>query len=184
MPMAAVVISRSRLQATLSQIRILRFQHQSRPAKSLHNTASMSAHASGQLAADSGKVNFPTDASLPGEYFEVRQTHPTGDYKPDPSKSLPLSAARQSLLDDIIALYEMKPTVERVKRYTPDCVYNDQFVYANDRYKMAGQWFALPKLFAGAKSHGYEVVTNDRDLIQFKHEEVCLILKSQPPYLG
>ncbi|KAK7734089.1 hypothetical protein SLS63_004374 [Diaporthe eres] len=131
----------------------------------------MSAQASSQHGADSGKVNFPTDASLPGEYFEVRQTHPTGDYKPDPSKSLPLSTARQSLLDDIIALYEMKPTVDRVKRYTPDCVYNDQFVYANDRYKMAGQWFALPKLFAGAKSHGYQVVTNDRDLIQFRHEE-------------
>ncbi|KAF3767169.1 hypothetical protein M406DRAFT_251842 [Cryphonectria parasitica EP155] len=106
---------------------------------------------------DCGKVNFPTDASLPGEYFEVRQTHPTGNYKPDPLKSIPLSPARQALLDDIIALYEMKPTVERVKRYTPDCVYNDQFVYANDRYKMAAQWFALPKLFAGAKSHGYQV---------------------------
>ncbi|ETS75629.1 hypothetical protein PFICI_12573 [Pestalotiopsis fici W106-1] len=121
--------------------------------------------------ADSGKINFPTDASLPGEHFEIRQTHPTGDYTPDPSKSLPLSPTRQALVDDIIALYEMKPTVERVKRYTPDCVYNDQFVYANDRYKMAGQWFALPKLFKGAKSHGYQVVTNDRDLIQFRHEE-------------
>lgn len=127
---------------------------------------------SGSAGADSGKINFPTDASLPGEYFEIRQTHPTGDYKPDPSKSIGLSPARQALLDDIIALYEMKPTVERVKRYTPDCVYNDQFVYANDRYKMAAQWFALPKLFAGAKSHGYQVVTNDRDLIQFRHEEV------------
>jgi hypothetical protein len=128
--------------------------------------------ASSTSTADSGKVNFPTDASLPGEHFEVRQTHPTGDYTPDPSKSLPLSPARQALLDDIIALYEMKPTVERVRRYTPDCVYNDQFVYVNDRYKMAGQWFALPKLFKDAKSHGYQVVTNDRDLIQFRHEEV------------
>lgn len=133
----------------------------------------------GSASADSGKVNFPTDASLPGEYFEIRQTHPTGDYKPDPSKSLGLSPARQALVDDIIALYEMKPTVERVKRYTPDCVYNDQFVYANDRYKMAAQWFALPKLFAGAKSHGYQVVTNDRDLIQFRHEEVSkLVIRS------
>ncbi|KAI1377929.1 hypothetical protein F4677DRAFT_453684 [Hypoxylon crocopeplum] len=119
----------------------------------------------------SNKTHFPQDGSLPGEHFEERQTHPTGDYAPDPSKSLPLSSSRQALLDDIIALYEMKPTVERVKRYTPDCVYNDQFVYANDRYKMAGQWFALPKLFKDAKSHGYQVVTNDRDLIQFKHEE-------------
>lgn len=164
----------SHTRPNLSQIKPLTFQHPSRTARYLHYTVAMSAPAPTQHGADSGKVNFTTDASLPGEYFEVRQTHPTGDYKPDPSKSLPLSPARQSLLDDIIALYEMKPTVERVKRYTPDCVYNDQFVYANDRYKMAGQWFALPKLFAGAKSHGYQVVTNDRDLIQFRHEEVCL----------
>jgi hypothetical protein len=135
---------------------------------SLHSSRMASTTAA---ATDSGKVNFPTDANLPGEHFEIRQTHPTGDYKPDPSKSLPLSPARKALVEDIIALYEMKPTVERVKRYTPDCVYNDQFVYANDRYKMAGQWFALPKLFKDAKSHGYQVVTNDRDLIQFRHEE-------------
>lgn len=176
--MATVVrFAHSHLRPNFSQFRPLRLQHSPLPARYLHNTVAMSesAKAQSQQASDSGKVNFPTDASLPGEYFEVRQTHPTGDYKPDPSKSLPLSTARQALLDDIIALYEMKPTVERVKRYTPDCVYNDQFVYANDRYKMAGQWFALPKLFNGAKSHGYEVVTNDRDLIQFKHEEVCLI---------
>ena len=136
----------------------------------------MSAQAPSQHGADSGKVNFPTDASLPGEYFEVRQTHPTGDYKPDPTESLPLSPARQSLLDDIIALYEMKPTVDRVKRYTPDCVYNDQFVYANDRYKMAGQWFALPKLFKESKNEGYQVVTNEPGLIQFKNEQVSMYL--------
>merc|ERR1712093_372289 len=82
-------------------------------------------------------------ASIPGENFEVRQTSATEDWHPDPSKSLPLDKARQALIDDIIALYSCEPTIERVKRYTPDCVYDDQFVYANDRYKMAGQWFAL-----------------------------------------
>ena len=86
-------------------------------------------------------------ASEPGEKFEPRQTAPSDDYTPTPSKSLPISPARQRLVDDIIALYSCQPTIERVKRYTPDCVYDDQFVYANDRYKMAGQWFALPKLF-------------------------------------
>lgn len=73
-------------------------------------------------------------ASAPGENFEVRQTSETEDWHPDPSKSLPLGKARQALLDDIIALYSCEPTIERVKRYTPDCVYDDQFVYANDRY--------------------------------------------------
>jgi len=116
--------------------------------------------------------HFPNLTSAdPGEKFEPRQTHPTGDYTPDPSKSIPLSPARQALVDDILALYACEPTVQRVKRYTPDCVYDDQFVYANDRYKMAGQWFALPKLFKGAKIEGYQVVTNDRDLIQLRNEE-------------
>ena len=119
-------------------------------------------------------AQLPNDSSLPGEHFEVRQTSSTDDYKPNPSKSLPLNSARQALLDDILALYSCEPTRRRVERYTADCVYDDQFVYANDRYKMAGQWFALPKLFHSSKNEGYEVVKNDPLLIQFKNEQVSI----------
>jgi hypothetical protein len=110
-------------------------------------------------------------STAPGEQFEPRQTATSPDYKPDPSKSIKLEPNRQALIDDIIALYSCEPTVRRVERYTPDCVYDDQFVYANDRYKMAGQWFALPKLFKESKNEGYEIIKNDRDLIQFKNEQ-------------
>lgn len=41
-----------------------------------------------------------------------------------------------------------------------------------DRYKMAGQWFALPKLFNESKNEGYEVVRSDDEVIQFKNEQV------------
>lgn len=126
--------------------------------------------------------------TAPGEQFEVRQTSATEDWHPTPSKSIPLSKERQALVDDIIALYSCEPTVERVKRYTPDCVYDDQFVYANDRYKMAGQWFALPKLFKASKNEGYEIVRSDDEVIQFKNEQVSLPLlllssyfQSKPP---
>ncbi|KAL8705566.1 MAG: hypothetical protein Q9201_001306 [Fulgogasparrea decipioides] len=115
--------------------------------------------------------NLPRDSSAPGEAFEPRQNHPSEDYTPDPSKSLKLSPTRQALVDDIIALYSCQPTVERVKRYTPDCVYDDQFVYANDRYKMAGQWFALPKLFKASKNEGYQIVKDEPGLIQFRNEQ-------------
>ncbi|KAL8743835.1 MAG: hypothetical protein Q9184_008068, partial [Pyrenodesmia sp. 2 TL-2023] len=57
--------------------------------------------------------NLPKDSSVPGEQFEVRQTAPSEDYTPDPSKSLKLSPARQALVDDIIALYSCQPTIER-----------------------------------------------------------------------
>lgn len=115
------------------------------------------------------------DPNLPGEHFEARQTAPSGDYKPDPSKSIKLSPNRQALVDDVIALYSCQPTIKRVERYTPDCVYDDQFVYANDRYKMAGQWFALPKLFKASKNEGYEVVVNEPGLIQFRNEQVSAL---------
>ena len=110
--------------------------------------------------------------SAPGENFEVRQTHPSEDYAPDPSKSLKLSPTRQALVDDILDLYCCKPTVEKVKRYTPDCTYDDQFVYANDRYKMAGQWFALPKLFSLSTTNLLQIVTDEPGLIQWKYEQV------------
>ena len=124
----------------------------------------------GQSLGESNKVHFPVDPKLPGKFFEPRQTFTTGDYTPNPSKSLPLSPARRALVDDIISLYEMGATVERVRRYTPDAVYHDELGYADDRYKIAGQWFGLPYIFREAKSRGHEVVTNDRDLIQFRHE--------------
>jgi hypothetical protein len=40
------------------------------------------------------------------------------------------------------------------------------------RYKMAGQWFALPKLFKSSKNEGYQIVRSDDEVIQFKNEQV------------
>ena len=96
----------------------------------------------------------PNDSSLPEKHFKVRQTSTL--------KSLLIPPARQRLLGDIIALYSCKPTRERVKLYTTDCFYDDQFVSANDRYKMTGQWFALPKLFKKSKNEGYQVINASR----------------------
>ena len=67
-----------------------------------------------------------------------------------------------------------------MRRYTPDCVYDDQFVYANDRYKMAGQWFALPKLFKDSKTEKYQIVKNEPGLIQFRNEQVGSCPSSGP----
>lgn len=42
----------------------------------------------------------------------------------------------------------------------------------SNSYKMAGQWFALPKLFKASKNEGYQVVRSDNEVIQFKNEQV------------
>ncbi|KAK4102718.1 hypothetical protein N658DRAFT_494753 [Parathielavia hyrcaniae] len=135
-------------------------------------TATLAA-SQGQSLGESSKVHFPTDPKLPGKHFEPRQDDeptPTGDYTPNPSKSLPLSPARQALVDDMISLYEMGATVARMQRYTPDAVYHDAVGLADDRYRIASQWFGLPYVFSEARSRGHEVVTNDRDLIRFRQE--------------
>ncbi|KAL1628293.1 polynucleotide adenylyltransferase [Diplodia seriata] len=124
-----------------------------------------------KAAMSTSAATTTTGSSKPGEHFEPRQTATDEDYTPDPSRSLPLDGPRQALVDDIIALYSCAPTVERVRRYTADCVYDDQFVYANDRFKMAGQWFALPKLFNASVNNGYQVIKNERDFIQFKNDQ-------------
>ncbi|KZZ90240.1 hypothetical protein AAL_07341 [Moelleriella libera RCEF 2490] len=110
-------------------------------------------------------------SAAPGSQFEPRQSDSSADLKPNPSKSLPLPPARQALLDDILALYSCNPTRARIERYTPDCVYDDLFGYADNRYKVAGQWFALPKLFSKSESAGYEVTRSDDEVLQFKNEQ-------------
>lgn len=110
-------------------------------------------------------------SGIPGEQVEPRQTLPSEDMEPNPANSIPLPPNRQKLVDDVIALYSCQPSIERVARYAPACVYDDQFVYANDRYKMAGQWFGLEKLFPKSENLGYEIVKNDDTLIQFKNKQ-------------
>lgn len=83
-----------------------------------------------------------------------------------------LSPARQELVDDIIALYSCHPTHERILRYTPDCVYEDQFVHVDDRYKVASQWFALPQLFEASTNEGYQILRSDAEVIQFNIQQV------------
>lgn len=52
-----------------------------------------------------------------------------------------------------------------------DC-HLDPPLMMTDRYKMAGQWFGLPKLFPKSENLGYEIVKNDDTLIQFKNKQV------------
>lgn len=82
---------------------------------------------------------------------------------------LPFPSLRHAkpLSTNIISLYCCHPTSDRILRYTPDCVYDDQFVRADDRYKVAEQWFALPQLFESSTNEGYQVVRSDSKVIRF-----------------
>jgi hypothetical protein len=123
-------------------------------------------------------------SSFPSPSHKKSSRIHNSDWHPEPTKSLPLNAARQALVNDILALYSCEPTVDRIKRYTPDCVYDDQFVFVNDRYRMAGQWFALPKLFRESRTVAYQVVRSDEEVIQVRNKQVFYIRSfSYPPAL-
>lgn len=129
---------------------------------------------SNQNAPHYDKTNL-SSFSGKGETFETRQSGADPENKeewiPDPSKSLSLPPARQRLFEDVMALYTGQATVERIRRYTPDAVYDDPYSYANDRYQIAAQWFTLPKIFK-CENNSYEIVRNDDEVLQFKNQMV------------
>lgn len=121
-----------------------------------------------------------------GEQFEPRQTTTGEHYAPDLSNrasrdSLWLTMygtairvvaqharagelVSSSLRPQIIALYSCERCIERIGRYTPDCVYDDQSIYANDCYQMAGQLSALPIIFITSVNDRYQMVRSDNDM--------------------
>ncbi|KAF2143389.1 uncharacterized protein K452DRAFT_247919 [Aplosporella prunicola CBS 121167] len=147
------------------------------PSSILHPQRAFTArlNAAEQRSSDNPEHQDQTAASSSktGEHAEHLQTSPSEGYTPDLAKSVPLEPNRQSLIEDIIALYSCQPTVQRVKRYNFDCVYDDHFIHISDRdhYKVADLWVALPKLFKESKNNGYQVIKNERAFIQLKIDQ-------------
>lgn len=79
--------------------------------------------------------NENTTNTMNGEAYEPRQTgEKKEDWIPRPERSLRLDEPKRRLLEDVLKLYGGEPTVERVRRYTRDAVYDDPLSYASDRY--------------------------------------------------
>jgi hypothetical protein len=90
------------------------------------------------LPKDHHSAESGLQGTLKGTAFETRQSgERKEDWIPNPEKSLKLSEPRQKLLEDVLGLYCGEPSVERVRRYTPDAVYDDPLSYANDRYVLS-----------------------------------------------
>ncbi|GLA29646.1 hypothetical protein M752DRAFT_303934 [Aspergillus phoenicis ATCC 13157] len=93
------------------------------------------------------------------------------DYTPHPENSLPLPPSRQSIQDHIIALYCGSASAEDMSVYAEQAVYDDPFSYCDTRYKIAGQWYGIPKLFSKSENLGTEVVSNTEDEMVWKQRQ-------------
>jgi hypothetical protein len=97
---------------------------------------------------------------------------PTGvDYEPHPESSIKISPSRQSIVDAVTRLYSGSANEEDMKVYAEKAVYDDPWSYCDTRYKIAGQWYGIPKCMAKSQTLKTEVVANEPDRIVFKLQQ-------------
>lgn len=90
------------------------------------------------------------------------------NYEPQPSKSLPLSPHRQEILRAITSFYSGSASESDMRIYSEDAVYDDPLSYCDSRYKIAGQWYGIPKLFKTFTTLSTEVVKSSPAELVFK----------------
>lgn len=62
--------------------------------------------------------------------------------------SRPPTANEQSLIDDILQLYQLNPSEETYSHYTPDAVFHDPVSIAKGLDSIKSQFNGMSKLFA------------------------------------
>lgn len=73
---------------------------------------------------------------------------PTGvDYEPHPEKSIPVPPERERVVKRITNLYSGSASEEDMQVYAKEAVYDDPWSYCDTRYKIAGQWYGVYRLF-------------------------------------
>ena len=90
------------------------------------------------------------------------------DYTPHPEKSLNVSPEHKSIVDSIVRLYSGSSNESDMNVYDEKAIYDDPYSYCDTRYKIAGQWYGLPKIFSGLEPIATEVVSDKPDEIIFK----------------
>ena len=93
------------------------------------------------------------------------------DYTPHPSDSLPISPTHQHIVTSITNLYSGSASETDMSVYSPKAIYDDPVSYCDTRYKIAGQWHGLPKLFSKLETLSTQVVKDTDDEIVFKLQQ-------------
>ncbi|KXT13712.1 hypothetical protein AC579_10078 [Pseudocercospora musae] len=93
------------------------------------------------------------------------------DYAPDTEASKPLSESRQAIMKHTLNLYCGKASEEDMSVYAEQSIYDDPFSYCDTRYKIAGQWYGIPKLFAKSETLSTEVVESSENEMVWKQKQ-------------
>ncbi|KAL9638586.1 MAG: hypothetical protein Q9164_001452 [Protoblastenia rupestris] len=93
------------------------------------------------------------------------------DYEPHPERSIKIPPEREKVIKSITSLYSGSASEEDMQVYAQEAIYDDPWSYCDTRYKIAGQWYGIPKVMASSKTFATEVVENKPELIVFKMQQ-------------
>ncbi|KNG91136.1 hypothetical protein ANOM_000569 [Aspergillus nomiae NRRL 13137] len=93
------------------------------------------------------------------------------DYVPHPERSISLSPSRAAIQKSIIALYGGSASEDDMKVYAEKAIYDDPFSYCDTRYKIAGQWYGIPKLFSKSETLATEVTSSTEHELVWKQRQ-------------
>ncbi|KAE8443378.1 hypothetical protein EG329_001936 [Mollisiaceae sp. DMI_Dod_QoI] len=93
------------------------------------------------------------------------------DYEPHPESSIPLSPERQKIIDSITSLYSGSASESDMQVYAEKAIYDDPWSYCDTRYKIAGQWYGIPKIMSTSRTLATEIVSSTTDEVVFKLQQ-------------
>ncbi|KAK5116236.1 hypothetical protein LTR62_008563 [Meristemomyces frigidus] len=113
----------------------------------------------------------PDPQKLTGHDDPSRNASTGVDYEPNPENSIKLPPNRQHIVDCITRLYSGSASEQDMQVYAEKSIYDDPWSYCDTRYKIAGQWYGIPKVMAKSQTLKTEVVANEPDRIIFKQQQ-------------
>ncbi|KAB2098850.1 hypothetical protein AG0111_0g12860 [Alternaria gaisen] len=93
------------------------------------------------------------------------------DYEPHPENSIKLNSEREKIVQSICNLYSGSASEDDMMVYGKEAVYDDPWSYCDTRYKIAGQWYGIPKLMKSSRTIKTEVLSSKPDEIIFKLQQ-------------
>ncbi|KAF2865913.1 hypothetical protein BDV95DRAFT_672254 [Massariosphaeria phaeospora] len=105
-----------------------------------------SPHPQGQQLQDKYEPH-PDPQALTSHSDPSKNSSTRVDYEPNPSASIELSPEQQKIVQSICNLYSGSASEQDMQVYAAESVYDDPFSYCDTRYKIAGQWYGIPKIF-------------------------------------
>ncbi|KAL8774623.1 MAG: hypothetical protein Q9194_003995 [Teloschistes cf. exilis] len=93
------------------------------------------------------------------------------DYTPHPESSIKVPPEREAIVKAITNLYSGSASKEDVEVYAEKAVYDDPWSFCDTRYKIAGQWYGIPKVFTSSRTLATEIVLSSPDTLSWKQTQ-------------